>query len=594
MSRGRNAGFLSIALLALSAVALSGGPALSALTVSSGSAGGYDNLAPGPVSDLAVEVDLGGPSVTISWAISANDFTRQTAASSDFTSGGTFVNVNDVPNYNIYRGELDGELTLLVSLGSGVTSYVDNDVEAGITYVYAVSAIDDTGNESDKVESDAVNLGPPPTVELEAPEEMAPVVVEVTMTFEGEVDVADEDAVDKIIADFLAALEAQGIDTSRITNIDVSSGSIVITFEVAEDEEDAEAGSALEVVAAIDEVVEDAPEAFAEVGGAPSLASTTTGSLALGNAEIDEVVTGTFSFANNAEDPDAILTISPTVAGDGFSASVTSLSLAVGESGDIDVLFTAADVGNMTGNYTGSLTLNTNDPNNRTTLIDLSASIDDGLKLQAIDLSSESLGFANVTTGTSRTINLTVRNTGDLDLDVAFTLSGDDAFSWAFSDTVVGKDSRSTEVTAIEGSGSLVVKVTFAPTLPNAAEGTITITSNDEENPTVTVSLTGAGMSATAVEVLVDANGEQILGDFVTTGSSAGKVDFDDFFAFADQFNTNSEDTTWNADFDINQKGDSLNTINFDDFFVFADNFNKSGTYQVLGSANTADGSSSK
>ena len=101
-------------------------------------------------------------------------------------------------------------------------------------------------------------------------------------------------------------------------------------------------------------------------------------------------------------------------------------------------------------------------------------------------------------------------------------------------------------------------------------------------------------MSATAVEVLVDANGEQILGDFVTTGSSAGKVDFDDFFAFADQFNTNSEDTTWNADFDINQKGDSLNTINFDDFFVFADNFNKSGTYQVLGSANTADGSSSK
>ena len=282
------------------------------------------------------------------------------------------------------------------------------------------------------------------------------------------------------------------------------------------------------------------------------------------------------------------------MAGDGFSASVTSLSLAVGESGDIDVLFTAADVGNMTGNYTGSLPLNTNDPNNRTTLIDLSASIDDGLKLQAIDLSSESLVFANVTTGTSRTINLTVRNTGDLDLDVAVTLSGDDAFSWAFSDSVVGKDSRSTEVTAIEGSGSLVVKVTFAPTLPNAAEGTITITSNDEENPTVTVSLTGAGMSATAVEVLVDANGEQILGDFVTTGSSAGKVDFDDFFAFADQFNTNSEDTTWNADFDINQKGDSLNTINFDDFFVFADNFNKSGTYQVLGSANTADGSSSK
>ena len=108
MSRGKIAGFLSITLLVLAAVAMTGGPVQAALTVS-GSAGGLDDLAPGPISDLAVEVELGGPSVTVTWSIAADDFSRQAAVSQDFTSGGTFVNVNDVSAYNIYRSELDGE-----------------------------------------------------------------------------------------------------------------------------------------------------------------------------------------------------------------------------------------------------------------------------------------------------------------------------------------------------------------------------------------------------------------------------------------------------------------------------------------------------
>ena len=683
MSRGKIAGFLSITLLALGAVAMTGGPVQAALTVS-GSAGGLDDLAPGPVSDLAVEVDLGGPSATLTWSIAAEDFRRQAAVSGDFTSGGTYVNVNDVAAYNIYRGELDGELTLLASVGNGETSYVDDTVEAGFTYVYAVAAADASENESVQTVSDAINLGPPPTAEVETPEDVE-TTVEVTMTFTGDVDITDTAAVDQIIADFLAALEAQGIDTSRITNIAVGSGSIVITFDVSEDATD----PALDVVAEIDLVAEETPEAFVDVGGAPSLSSTTTGALDFGNVGIDEIVTGTFSFTNSADDPDALLTVSPELDGDGYSTSVSSLSLAVGESGEIDVFFNAADVGNLTGDYPGLLTLKTNDPNNRTTLIDLSAGISDGLGPAEIDLSSESLSFANVTTGTSRTISLTVRNTGDLDLDVTLALTGDAAFSiGTFAATLDGAqasvtdtdasgdgsfslNSAATELTfsvsitgltgfsaahihgpgaagvsagvvrgfeeseitegedeiTIEGTwvdmtadqvadlraglyyvnihtdanaggeirGQILtastiaggdeeeVAVVFSPTAVGEATGTITVTSNDAANPSVTVTLSGAGISPSDVEVLVDADGNQILGDFVTTGDSAGKVDFDDFFAFADQFNTTSADTEWIASFDINQDAGSLDVINFDDFFVFADNFNKAGTYQVLG-----------
>ena len=688
MSRGKIAGFLSITLLALGAVAMTVGPVQAALTVS-GSAGGLDDLAPGPVSDLAVEVDLGGPSATITWSIAAEDFRRQAAVSGDFTSGGTYVNVNDVAAYNIYRGELDGELTLLASVDNGATSYVDDTVEAGFTYVYAVAAADASGNESAQTESDAINLGPPPTAEVETPEDVA-TIVEVTMTFTGDVDITDTAAVDQIIADFLAALEAQGIDTSRITNIAVGSGSIVITFDVTEDATD----PALDVVAEIDLVAEETPEAFVDVGGAPSLSSTTTGSLDFGDVSIDEIVTGTFSFTNSADDPDALLTVSPAVDGDGYSTSVTSLSLAQGESGDIDVFFVAADVGNLTGDYPGLLTLNTNDPNNRTTLIDLSAGISDGLEPAEIDLSTESISFGNVTTGTSRTIPLTVRNTGDQDLRAFFfALSGDSAFSLrgplfaapvdgfqadvadteakgygeytlsgtdlTFSITASGvtgftaahihgpggfresapvirgfEDSEITldgtdltiegtwvgltaddvanlyagllyvnihteanpageirgelsHIYIIAGGDEVEVPVRFSPTEVGEATDEISIRAVDETSGlllgTVTVALTGNGISPSDVEVLVDADGNQILGDFVTTGDSAGKVDFDDFFAFADQFNTMSSDPEWIASFDINQDEGSLDVINFDDFFVFADNFNKLGTYQVLG-----------
>ena len=102
MSRG-NKFITSLALLVLS-VFLCVGPATAALTVTSSAVGGTDELAPGPVGEVTAELDLeSGTSVLVSWALAADDFVRQTPVGSDFTSGGVFVNVNDVTSYNVWR-----------------------------------------------------------------------------------------------------------------------------------------------------------------------------------------------------------------------------------------------------------------------------------------------------------------------------------------------------------------------------------------------------------------------------------------------------------------------------------------------------------
>lgn len=66
--------------------------------------------------------------------------------------------------------------------------------------------------------------------------------------------------------------------------------------------------------------------------------------------------------------------------------------------------------------------------------------------------------------------------------------------------------------------------------------------------------------------------------DTVSPGVSAdfngnGRVDFDDFFMFAEAFGKQRGEVGFNAKFDLNADG----AINFDDFFIFAERFGGSG-----------------
>jgi len=524
-------------------------------------AAGLDDRAPGPVGEVNAELNLDGTSVTISWTLADDDFVRQAPAGGDFTSGGVFINVNDVESYGIWRQTVGfGDPELIDEVDAGETSYVDETVITGETYTYLVTAADGSGNQSDAVESGQVNLGPPPTAEVEAPEETESAQY-VQMTFEAELDVDDEEAVEDFASAFIAELALLlGIDPSQITITSITQGSVIVEFTIEGDD-------AVEAQQELEELVTEDPEVLAEVAGtATEYGAITVSELDMGDAEIDGELTESFGYTNNPEDPDATLIIAAEIEGDGFSIDTESLILAADESGSIGVTFSAADVGNLEGTYEGVLTIETNDAANRVTVVGLSATISEGLVVGDIVVSG-AFNFASVAIGSTKELALTLANDGDLDLFGAIAFEGDPVFSAVGSD----EDGNVVQITEVDfsltGGEEIDITVTFEPIAAESYSGTIVITSDDEDEPEITVELSGAGFDAEEVLVLQDDEGNTILGDF----DGNADVNFDDFFIFADNFGQ--------EDFNEATDLDSSGAVNFDDFFIFADNFGKSGTY---------------
>ena len=155
MSKGIKGAIGSLVLLGLG-IFLCASPAAAQVTISE-SAADTDDLAPSPVGGVQAEFNEGGRSITVSWSLSDDDGVRQVPTSSDFTTGGTFREVNDVAGYNISRRRADGSGTpAIFSFPAGTTSFVDADInvsQGSRRYVYMVSVVDETGNESAPIES---------------------------------------------------------------------------------------------------------------------------------------------------------------------------------------------------------------------------------------------------------------------------------------------------------------------------------------------------------------------------------------------------------------------------------------------------------
>ncbi len=156
MSKGIRGAIASLALLGLG-VFLCASPAAAQVTVSESTAD-TDDLAPSPVGGVQAEFNEGGRSITVSWSLSVDDAVRQVPTSSDFTTGGTFKEVNEVEQYNIWRRLADGSgsLAIVGTVGAGVTSLVDASInvsQGSRRYFYMVSVVDETGNESAPIES---------------------------------------------------------------------------------------------------------------------------------------------------------------------------------------------------------------------------------------------------------------------------------------------------------------------------------------------------------------------------------------------------------------------------------------------------------
>ncbi|MYF91801.1 MAG: hypothetical protein F4184_06740 [Gemmatimonadetes bacterium] len=156
MSKGIRGAIASLALLGLG-VFLCASSAAAQVTVSESTAD-TDDLAPSPVGGVQAEFNEGGRSITVSWSLSVDDAVRQVPTSSDFTTGGTFKEVNEVEQYNIWRRLSDGSgsLAIVGTVGAGVTSLVDASInvsQGSRRYFYMVSVVDETGNESAPIES---------------------------------------------------------------------------------------------------------------------------------------------------------------------------------------------------------------------------------------------------------------------------------------------------------------------------------------------------------------------------------------------------------------------------------------------------------
>ena len=565
MSRGKQGIFTIVAALATVAT-MAVAPAF-AVTIS-GSVAATDERAPDPVAN--VEAFLGADGIEVSWELSPSDFVRQSPTGTDFTSAGTFVNVNDVVGYNVWRAEGSLAAELVGTVVPGGTMFIDA-LPVGSSFIYSVTAADAGGNESAAVAALEITLGPPP----------------------------------------VANIPADDIAVTGIGVGDVVSSSIVI--------------------------------------------------------------------ANDATEDLANLNASIAIEGLGFLASTDVIALEPGNSTSLDVSFGAAEVGNINGDYTGTLTIRTNDPDNREIVIALSASITAGLGPPQVGVSTTAVVFGSQRLlGTTGTSTVTVSNGLSLALTGSIVLSGDDVFS-----TASGLD------IALEAGESQDVVINFTPTSVGSFTASLVISSNDAGSPEVTVSITGGGVEeitstnaivsakTTATVTIADTDSldftdkaavvivstqpysqadmaellgidaSRITGVTLTEGSIVvnftianttddtapssvealaaletavadtttdpfpnlnavasvsgstesvtlvpedddgepvfgwfsrieDKVGFDDFYAFADHFGSSSADADFEAAYDINPIDAPDGAVDLDDFFLFTDYFGKS------------------
>ena len=220
-----------------------------------------DDIPPAPVTNLqALDVSIDEEeSIVLTWTLSADDAVSYNAF------GGSIVPWADVRGYRVYR-KSEAEEQLIATVSPGVTEYTDENVEAEVTYTYAVRPFD-LDNEtplgllpgSDEDLARIVMIGEPVVVVNS---------VTATMSFDIELDLEDEVAVEAFVTDFVALVaRLLGIDPARIRVTDVSSGSVVVEFEIL----DFEGGSgdepvAVEALAQLIEQIEEDTEIFADLG----------------------------------------------------------------------------------------------------------------------------------------------------------------------------------------------------------------------------------------------------------------------------------------------------------------------------------------
>ena len=210
---------------------------------------------------------------------------------------------------------------------------------------------------------------------------------------------------------------------------------------------------------------------------APQL-TLSTNILAYGNVQLNSTLSKTLTLTSSGT---ADLTVaSVTVVGAEFKVSGGSLpvTLAPGQS----IILLATFDPTVSGDATGTITVSSNSYNASSTTVTLSGT---GAAAAApqLTLSASALAFGNVLLNTTSTQTLTLTSSGTTAVTVNSVATAGLGFA----------TSGATFPVTLNPGQSISLQVSFDPTAPGPAAGSITISSNSSSGSVATVTLSGAG-----------------------------------------------------------------------------------------------------
>ncbi len=260
---------LSIGLLALCA-----GTASAQFTSTAEQVAAVDNIPPSPVTDLQALVAGGANarSVALTWTLSVDDALLFTSS-----IGGVVVPSADVRGYRVYRMDEGGSEVLLATLPAGVSEYFDSSVEDGASYIYSVRPFDlDNETDVDVVAGSKADLAR--IVLVGGPSEVTvKTTIKASMRINSNVNLADENAVAVFTEQFIQNLTALlRIDRARIVITGLASGSVIVSFEIAEPDAGSEELSATDALSNLKAEVVAGTDAFDVIGGVLALEDEST------------------------------------------------------------------------------------------------------------------------------------------------------------------------------------------------------------------------------------------------------------------------------------------------------------------------------
>jgi len=223
-----------------------------------------------------------------------------------------------------------------------------------------------------------------------------------------------------------------------------------------------------------------------------------------------------------------------------LSVQPLSGSIAAGQSQTITAYFSA--VGMAVGTYEAMLTIHSNDPVNPT--LDVSATMDvwDVSLAPEIVVSPLALDFGGVEVGTTSVLQFTVQNTGNAHLMGTISTPSGYSVSQAGAKGFVADAQSSASLAVKQAPGAryaqaevrntltlsvpvgetVTYNLTFAPTAAQTYPGNVVISSNDEDEPTVNIALTGSGylnLAAPQVTVQKSSGGVTVSWEPVTNAN---------------------------------------------------------------------------